>query len=173
MVLSFEAMTTDILQHPAFEQTKYFVHHGIDNSVYDHSVAVARMAYQMCCALGVSEEMCISATRAALLHDFFGYDWHDEWFKRFLSRYKGIRRVAHMHAFVHGPMAAKRASRYFALTDRQRNAIAAHMFPIAPRVPRTTEGWIVTAADKAVAAKEMTLCVGRAVARKVRWVIFD
>lgn len=168
MELSFEAVTADILDHPLFEQTRYFVHHGAENSVYDHSVAVARMAYQMACTFGLSENTCISVTRAALLHDFFGYDWHDAWFERFLSRYRGIRRLTHMHAFIHGPMAAKRASRYFALTDRQRQAIACHMFPLVPILPRTAEAWIVTAADKAVATREMTQCVTRAIWRVMR-----
>lgn len=165
MGLSFEAVTADILAHPLFEESRQLVHHGIDNSVYEHSVAVARTAYRMACALGWSEFEIISVTRAALLHDFFGYDWRDEWFKRFLRRYRGIRRVTHMHAFVHGTLAAKRASRYFALTDRQRDAIASHMFPLAPHMPRSKEGWVVTAADKVVASREMTLCVCRALGR--------
>ena len=56
MVPSFESVTADILLHPAFEDCKNFVHHGIENSVYDHSVATARMAYRMACRLGVPEE---------------------------------------------------------------------------------------------------------------------
>ena len=173
MDLSFEAATSDILAHPLFEQTREFVHHGIDNSVYDHSVAVARLAYRMALALHLTESEVISVTRAALLHDFFGYDWHDEWFKRFLRHYRGVRRLTHMHAFVHGALAAKRASRYFALTDRQRDAIVAHMFPLAPMAPRSKEGWIVTAADKIVAAVELSRCVSHAARRTVRRVVMD
>lgn len=173
MGLSFEAVTADILAHPLFEQSRQLVHHGIDNSVYEHSVAVARMAFRMASAMDWTEEEIISVTRAALLHDFFGYDWHDEWFKRFLSHYHGIHRLTHMHGFVHGVMAAKRASRYFALTDRQRDAIATHMFPLTPRMPRSKEGWVVTAADKAVAAREMSWCVIRAMTRMVRRTTLD
>ena len=131
------------------------------------------MAYRMAVALGLCEDEILSVTRAALLHDFFGYDWHDEWFKRFLRHYRGFRRLPHMHAFVHSTMAAKRASRYFALTDRQREAIAAHMFPLAPKMPRSKEGWIVTAADKTVAAREMTQCVCRALGRTMRRALLD
>ena len=173
MGLSFEAATADILAHPRFLETKRLTHHGVDNSVYDHSVAGAWMAYRMAVALGLCEDEILSVTRAALLHDFFGYDWHDEWFKRFLRHYRGFRRLTHMHAFVHGTMAAKRASRYFALTDRQREAIAAHMFPLAPKMPRSKEGWIVTAADKTVAAREMTQCVCRALGRTMRRALLD
>lgn len=173
MVPSFEAVTADILAHPRFLETRRLVHHGADNSVYDHSVATARVAYRMAHALRLPEEEVISVTRAAVLHDFFGYDWHDEWFQRFLRHYRGIRRLTHMHAFVHGTMAAKRASRYFALTDRQREAIAAHMFPLAPMVPRSREGWILTAADKIVASREMTRCVGLSLYRLCRRALPD
>ena len=31
----------DILANPRFQQLRTFCHHGLDNSVYDHSVAVA------------------------------------------------------------------------------------------------------------------------------------
>ncbi|MFR8818111.1 MAG: hypothetical protein ACLVFS_06480 [Butyricicoccus sp.] len=34
----------DILAHPRFQQLRTFCHHGLDNSVYDHSVAVAAAA---------------------------------------------------------------------------------------------------------------------------------
>lgn len=156
---SFESITIDILEHPLFQDTRRMIHHGVDNSVYDHSVATAQTAYRLACTLGLGEQEIISVTRAALLHDFFGYDWHDEWFRRFLRHYRGVRRLTHMHAFVHGTLAAKRASRYFALTDRQRDAIAAHMFPLAPKMPRSREAWILTAADKIVASREMSLCV--------------
>ena len=37
----------DILAHPRFQQLRTFCHHGLDNSVYDHSVAVAEAACQI------------------------------------------------------------------------------------------------------------------------------
>ena len=37
----------DILAHPRFQQLRTFCHHGLDNSVYDHSVAVAEAACLM------------------------------------------------------------------------------------------------------------------------------
>ena len=35
----------DILKHPRYLQLLQFQHHGAENSVYDHSVAVAQAAY--------------------------------------------------------------------------------------------------------------------------------
>ena len=62
----------DILAHPRFQQLRTFCHHGLDNSVYDHSVAVAEAACQIARLMRLSESETTSVVRAALLHDFFG-----------------------------------------------------------------------------------------------------
>ncbi len=90
----------DILEHPRFQQLRTFHHHGLDNSVYDHSVAVAKAAYQIARRMRLSEDETASVVRAALLHDFFGYDWHSERFRRYQSRFSGVQRIAHMHGFM-------------------------------------------------------------------------
>ena len=107
----------------------------------------------------LSESETASVVRAALLHDFFGYDWHGERFRRYLSHFSGIRRITHMHGFIHGHIAADRARHMFGLSARECEAIARHMFPLAA-MPRTRIAWIVTLADKAVASKEMTAAIG-------------
>ena len=147
------------LNHPKFQQLRGFQHHGADNSVYDHSVAVAGAAYAIARRMRLSGDETASVLRAALLHDFFGYDWHGERFRRYLRRYSGIKRVMRMHAFVHGHIAAGRARQVFGLTERECEAIARHMFPLAA-MPRTRIAWIVTLADKAVASREMAAAVG-------------
>ena len=106
-----------------------------------------------------------------MLHDFFGYNWRDESHKQMVHQYTGWKRVTHMHAFLHGTVAADRASRYFALDYRQYAAIKTHMFPLAP-MPRNSEAWIVTLADKIVATREMSATVGWQLRRLFRrdWV---
>lgn len=104
-----------ILNDPRFQKLRSFEHHGPANTVYDHSLAVTRAAYRIACALHLSEEETASVVRAALLHDFFGYDWHSERFRRFVRHYSGFRRLTHMHGFIHGHIAAARAKRVFGL----------------------------------------------------------
>lgn len=149
----------DILAHPSFQQLRAFEHHGVNNSVYDHSVAVAEAACGLAHLMCLSESETASVVRAALLHDFFGYDWHGERFRRYLSHFSGIRRITHMHGFIHGHIAADRARHMFGLSARECEAIARHMFPLAA-MPRTRIAWIVTLADKTVASKEMTAAIG-------------
>ena len=113
-----------ILNDPRFQKLRSFEHHGPANTVYDHSLAVTRAAYRIACALHLSEEETASVVRAALLHDFFGYDWHSERFRRFVRHYSGFRRLTHMHGFIHGHIAAARAKRVFGLSDRECDALA-------------------------------------------------
>lgn len=155
----FWTMTEDILTHPLFLEMKKLPHHGGENSLYIHSLDTAKCAYRLARRFHMREDRVRAVTRAALLHDFFGYDWHDESHRRFMRKYSGVKRLTHMHAFVHGALAARRANRTFGLDDRQRAAITSHMFPLAP-VPRNSEAWVLTLADKMVASREMGETVG-------------
>ena len=156
---SFHEMTADITSHPLFLQLRAYPHHGGENSLYIHSVSTARCAYRLARRFHMREERIRSGTRAVLLHDFFGYDWQSERHRRFMRRYSGWRRIKHMHAFIHGAHAARRAGRMFDLDQRQRQAITSHMFPLAPW-PQTSEAWVLTLADKLVASREVgeTVC---------------
>ena len=159
MADSFQEMTEDILSHPLFLQMKDCPHHGGENSLYIHSVDTAKCAYRLARRFGLKEDRVRAVTRAALLHDFFGYDWQSERHRRYMHRYSGWQRVKHMHAFIHGSHAAHRASRVFGLDPRQMDAISSHMFPWASW-PKNSEAWLLTRADKMVASKEMGETVG-------------
>ena len=157
----FYPMIQDILDHPVFQKLRELPHHGPDNSVYDHSLATARRAYLLGRGLRLGQEELRSLTRAALLHDFFGYDWRDGWYKELVSRYRGMRRLTHMHAFWHGQIAAERARLYFDLSPEQCAAIASHMFPLSTSLHRSRQAWLITLADKMVASREMSVTAGR------------
>lgn len=158
-VLSFLEMTEDIMTHPLFLEMREMPHHGGENSLYVHSVSTAKCACRLAQAFRMREDRVRAVTRAALLHDFFGYDWQSEQHRRFMQRYRGWQRVKHMHAFIHGAHAAHRAGRVFDLDARQQAAIASHMFPLAP-LPRNSEAWVITLADKWVASKEVGATIG-------------
>ena len=94
-------MTEDILSHPLFLKMREQCHHGGENSLYIHSLSTAECAYRMARRFRMKEARVRAVTRAALLHDFFGYDWQSEEHRRFLRHYTGWNRVKHMHAFIH------------------------------------------------------------------------
>ena len=158
MQQSFAQMTEDIVCHPMFLQLCHCAHHGGENSLYMHSMDTAWCVYRLARRFGLKDERVRAATRAALLHDFFGYDWHSEEYRQLQRGYRGWQRLRNMHAFAHGARAAKRADQIFHLDARQRAAITSHMFPLAP-LPRNSEAWLLTLADKVVAAREVSAAV--------------
>lgn len=129
--------------HGRFGLTRGFIQHG-DVSVYEHVVSVARAS---AAAGAFLERMGVrvdrpSLIRGALLHDYFLYDWHDP-------------DPSHRpHGFTHPATALTRALEDFELTERERNIIARHMFPLVPIPPTCREAWIVCMADKACALHE-------------------
>ena len=64
----------DILTHAAMQGTKNFPHHG-QTSVFAHSVAVTYLCVALALRLRLHVNM-RALVRAALLHDYFLYDWH-------------------------------------------------------------------------------------------------
>ena len=111
-----------------FNELKSINHHGITR--YDHSIRVAYYTYLVTRVLHINYE---EATVAALLHDFFTDEVNDE-----MSIFK-LRR--------HPKYAVKNASKYFYLTDLQKDIISTHMFPITFTPPKYLESWIVDIID--------------------------
>lgn len=120
-----------------FGLTRDFIQHG-DVSVHEHVRSVARASSSIARALertGMRIDR-RSLIRGALLHDYFLYDWHDP-------------DPSHrLHGFTHPAAALARAEEDFELTDRERNIISRHMFPLVPVPPTCREAWIVCMADK-------------------------
>lgn len=127
-----------------FGLTRDFIQHG-DVSVHAHVLSVARASLAAARVLervGVRVDRA-SLIRGALLHDYFLYDWHDP-------------DPSHrLHGFTHPFAALARAEEDFDdLTDRERNIISRHMFPLVPVPPTCREAWLVCLADKACALHE-------------------
>ena len=138
-----ELIARELESRGRFGLTRSFIQHG-DVSVHAHVRSVARASVAIAGTLG---RMGIhvdwrSLIRGALLHDYFLYDWHD------------ADPSHRLHGFTHPSTALARAEEDFDLTDRERNIIARHMFPLVPIPPTCREAWIVCMADKACALYE-------------------
>ena len=55
---------------------------------------------------------------------------------------------------IHPYIAYENSSKYYNLSEIEKDAIISHMFPWNLKMPKYKEGWIVTIADKLVATKE-------------------
>ncbi|PKL40117.1 MAG: HD family phosphohydrolase [Spirochaetae bacterium HGW-Spirochaetae-1] len=122
----------EILEHELFISLESFRHHG-SISCLEHSLSVAIKAFEMARG-GRADE--IATTRAALLHDFYLYDWHID--------------SPGLHGFKHPYIALRNAQKYFTLSNIEKDAIKRHMWPLTPIPPRYRESMIVSIADKAV-----------------------
>ncbi|TAL39992.1 MAG: hypothetical protein EPN93_00030 [Spirochaetes bacterium] len=123
----------EILASEDFQRLGLYTHHGRVTRK-DHCLAVAGMVYAMARRRRLDY---ISATRAALLHDFFFYNWRTE----------GPR----LHGLRHPALAFENARTRFTLNSIEEDAIVRHMWPLTPRPPRYAESYLVCMADKAVA----------------------
>ena len=133
----------DILRSDNFKSSAKNIQHS-NVSVMKHSmkVAYASMWITKKLRLKCNKE---DLVRGALLHDYFLYDWHDD-------EHRGLK---NLHGFYHPGVALKNAMAEYTLTERQKNIISSHMWPLTLRhIPKCKEAWVVTAADKYVSTME-------------------
>ena len=122
-----------------------FVQHG-GTTCLDHSLLVSYMSYRICSFLKLDAK---AAARGALLHDFFLYDWHEE--GSHIGFRGGLRK---MHGFSHPETALKNAEAIFSLSEKEKNIIVRHMWPLTITPPKYLESLIVCLADKICAVAE-------------------
>lgn len=129
----------DILLDPRAQVMKTFTQHGT-TTVFEHCVSVAKfsllMAYYLERILKIKVDR-DSLVRAALLHDYFLYDWHDKTIPGH-----------NIHGFTHPRTAMLNADRDFGLNAIEKDIISKHMFPLTFMPPRYRESVLVTLADK-------------------------
>lgn len=130
---------SDILGSTGFLKLKSFIQHG-NVTVYEHSLHVALCSIKLNRKLGIKARE-RQMVRGALLHDYFLYDWHD-------GEAPGNIHPK-LHGFYHPGIALKNATRDFALSEREKDIIKKHMWPLTiSRAPRCREAWVVCLADK-------------------------
>ncbi|WP_321971886.1 HD domain-containing protein [Paratractidigestivibacter sp.] len=130
---AFEEQVAELENAARVPVMRECIQHG-QVTTWAHCVRVARAAVSIAEALHlrVSQRELV---RAALLHDYFLYDWHEPNHTK--------------HATMHPVFALENARVDFDLTPLEENAIAAHMWPLPPgRVPASREAWLICAADK-------------------------
>jgi uncharacterized protein len=137
----FADIAREIVGKARYNDMKQYISHS-DITVYQHCIKVAYTAFSMAVDKGWQCDL-RALVRGALLHDYYLYDWHDP--------NKGFR----WHGFKHHRFALQNACRDFALSEKEKNIIYSHMFPLtAWALPKCKEAWIVTLADKIVATAE-------------------
>lgn len=136
----------DIISNDTVKQMKNYKQH-CNTSCYKHCMQVAYFTYIACKKLKLDY---ISATRAAMVHDLFLYDWRNS--KKNLN-------LPRLHAFIHPQIAYDNASKILNLNDIEKDVILKHMWPVTISFPKYKESYIVTIMDKYSAILETYLCI--------------
>ena len=142
----FSEIIHDIISNDTVQQMKNYRQH-CNTSCFKHCMQVAYFTFIACKALKLDY---VSATRAAMLHDLFLYDWR--------KKYRDTE-LPGLHAFVHPLIALKNANTIFSLNDKEKDVIAKHMWPVTFAFPRYKESYIVTIMDKYSACLETYLYI--------------
>jgi len=142
----------DIIEHDEFLKLREYFHHN--SSIYDHALSVAYLSYSICKYLKLDFR---SATRGALLHDFFLYDWRNHDIPD-LPRNK-------FHGLAHPSIALANARKLFPLNEIEEDIIIKHMWPLTLVPPKYKESYIVSFADKYLSSKEFLIEYKKKVAR--------
>ena len=135
----FQSIIHELIENNTVQQMKNYRQH-YETSCFDHCYMVAYYCYLICKKYNLDYK---SATRAAMLHDLFLYDWRVRQPDR-----KGL------HAFTHGKTACDHACKLFDLNEKEKDMIITHMWPVTINLPKSLEGLILTFVDKYCAMSE-------------------
>ncbi len=141
----FLSYVKDILDDVDFLKLKAYRHH-YNTSRYQHCVNAAYACFlwaKKCKKIHLRE-----ISRAALLHDFFLYDWRECDYKKDLGILQGF------HAFYHPFIALEEAEKRFKLCELEKDIIKSHMFPCYFGIPKYKESWMLIMVDKYCSLQE-------------------
>lgn len=131
---------TDLITKPDVLAMENIIQHANVNCL-QHCLYVAYLSFRMCRFFHLDY---VSASRGALLHDLFLYDWHIP------GGHEGL------HLFSHPVAALKNAKKITTLNKKEKNIILSHMWPATPnKLPRSWEAFLVGCADKICAVSEV------------------
>ena len=142
---AFLQCVAPLLDSAEVNSMKQWRHH-FTTTCYQHSLFVSYVAFRLARCFGWD---CRAAARAGLLHDLYLYDPADR------NAHPGNQCLDH-------PEFALRNAQALCpdLTDKEKNAIVSHMFPLAVHLPRCREALVVNMADKICAILEVA-CIYR------------
>jgi len=143
----------DLLALDEVQQLDSFSQH-YKTSRLRHCLNVAYCGYFLSRAFGLDYR---AAARAGVLHDLFCYDWREE------------GHSASLHTYLHPKCALENAERLVPdLTDTERDAIAAHMWPLCDTRPHYMVSVVVSLADKICCVAEVASAGGRSCKRRFK-----
>lgn len=137
----FEKELKALVNDPRIRHLADFPQHNGSNT-FSHCVKVAKKSFEFAETLGwkIDER---ELARGAMLHDYYQYNIKEEGFS------------AYRHGTSHPMVAMEKADADFHLTEKEKNIIRGHMWPLTfAHPPKSREALLVCLADKDIATKE-------------------
>lgn len=131
----------DLINFEEVQKLKEYSQH-MKTSRYQHSLNVAYYTFLICRKLKLNV---YSATRGALLHDLYFYNW----------RNSDEKPKMESHPNAHPKIALYNAKKLIEVDKVMEDCIINHMWPMTKQKPKTKEGIIVQAVDKYCACLEI------------------
>ncbi len=135
------SIVKDILVNSEFQRLKEYFHHN--SSIYEHARRVSYLSYKISKLLDLDYR---AAARGGLLHDFFLYDWRNHSEPELAAE--------KFHGLHHPAIALKNSMRHFELSEKEKDIILKHMWPLTLTPPRYRESYVVTFVDKYLSSAE-------------------
>ena len=129
----FEKIISPYIKNKTYLKLKNYRHHNTTRLNHLYNVAV--YSYWIGKKLNLFCDVDFKSLLAgALLHDFYFVKQKEE--------------NTSLYWFTHCELAEENAAKHFDISEKERNIILAHMFPLAKHLPHSKEAWIVSIADK-------------------------
>lgn len=160
--LFYEELNKLVMDSRIRRLSKYPQHNG--SNTLTHCVQVAKRSFALAEEFGwdIDEK---ELARGAMLHDYYQY----------VIKEQGIS--AYKHGTSHPAIAMRKADKDFKLTNKEKNIIRGHMWPLTfLHPPKSREAFLVCLADKDVAAKEFAkpeIGKVRKAAKRVKDIVLD
>ena len=137
----------ELIETPVVLQMNQYIQHG-NTTCLSHCLSVSYKSYIIAKKLNLDYE---AVARAALLHDLFLYDWHKKEREKHLFQ---------KHGFTHPKLALENALKYFELSEKEKDIIIKHMWPLTLRqVPKYKESILVSIIDKYSSTSETIIYI--------------
>jgi len=138
--INYKNIVNDIINNNEFNKLSEIPHHG--ETRMEHSIKVSYYSYKISKFLKLNYR---ETARAGLLHDFY--------FDR-TKDYKQVKDKVKLYTTGHPGDALKNADELFILSDKEKDIIKAHMFPLSFSIPKYLEAWVVNGVDTVISTYE-------------------
>ena len=133
--MEYKKIYKEFIKNDKYKKLSKENHHGTTR--LEHINRVAKMSYKISKFFGLDY---VSATRGALMHDFF---LNEELACLNAKRFK-----------IHPEVAYNNSSKYFEVNNVEKDIILSHMYPITSAHPKYKESHVVSISDKLVSIFE-------------------